>query len=121
MGQCIKSKQQAAHLRVGDLDLQFYLNSDVANSLCDYFGALSDSERSQMLNKMGEVLLLALPFKNRPSSEAEREMALSIAETLGLEISQEVLTNKAKCTEFINANLDAYYSAIRAGANVPSN
>ena len=121
MGQGIKSKQQIAHLRVGDLDLQFDLNSEVANSLCDYFGSLSDSERAQMLNKIGEVLPLVLPFKNRPSSEAEREMALSIAETLGLEISHEVLANKAKCTEFINANLEAYYSDIRARTKLPSN
>ncbi len=121
MGQGIKSKQQFAQLRVGDLDLLFELNGDVAKSLCDYFEGLSDSERAKMLNKMGEILPLVLPFKSRPSSEDEREMVLSIAETLGLEISHEVLANKAKCTEFINSNLDAYYSAIRARTKLPSN
>lgn len=66
-----------------------------------------------MANNIADILPLCLSPENRPSSNAQIELAQAIAEELNLKTSNDYLVLKSKCIKFIEQHFDDYCDKVR--------
>lgn len=101
-------------LTLNGVEFSFKLQQYVIDALIkQMFLPIGKSGMSEMADKIANILPLCLSPENRPSSMAQIELALAIADELKIETSIDDLVVKSKCVKFIEQHFDDYCDKVR--------
>lgn len=101
-------------LTLNGVEISFQLQQYVIDALIkQMLLPVGKSQMREMANNIADILPLCLSPENRPSSNAQIELAQAIAEELNLKTSNDDLVVKSKCIKFIEQHFDDYCDNVR--------
>lgn len=101
-------------LTLNGVEISFQLQQYVIDALIkQMLLPVGKSQMREMANNIADILPLCLSPENRPSSNAQIELAQAIAEELNLKTSNDYLVVKSKCIKFIEQHFDDYCDKVR--------
>lgn len=111
------NQYEDASLVLEGVEICFKVRKFVVDEIIAYFVKIRETENFDALTNLDELLCLWLPKEVRPSTFAQIEFARDIAITLKIEIQNSVLINRIECMNFINENLDNYFTKFKKNTN----
>ena len=98
-------------LTLNGVEITFQLQQYVIDALIKQM--FLPAGKSEIADKIANILPLCLSPENRPGSKAQIELAQAIADELKIETSIDDLVVKSKCVKFIEQHFDDYCNKVR--------
>lgn len=99
--------KQTLTLQVGDAELEFEIEKNLALSIAESYKAAPNIQPAEQA-EFEDILRNIVPSNKRPPSSRQYQYMQQIATTLGLEIPEKALIDTDYCSEFIDEHVDEF-------------